>query len=695
MKNSPISLALICLSLFVAVILTGFSSKAYTVSNFASEYHNGQIFLTWTTPNVNNLQYNVYRSTVPLLTSGQLTSSNFLGFVRDSSSKNIFWSQESGKKVFFKITDSGQPLASSQGLYIVSCTDNQLYYYVVTVTKLASNSEDKTILPGINSPLLPLSGPVKQPRPVWQDSIIVKNGEVKQLYVQFVNNQETSLYPAMNSTGSYGFNFYLTKRGSAAKYPLFILFEGFGDDATKSISLDSIYTNCYAMGVFDWLPIPQSDGSVGDNSFFCCWHEKFNIYSNSNPVPTSGILKTYPQKRYWQAIKWLESQVPIDTTRIYLKGTSANGFGALLTANLQPEKVAAVYSMVEPNTTGAASDITKQMWGASSSKLKTDVLKWNTPDTLAFTDLKDQQSMVSYNELRSMPVIYDVHGKKDKTIIWSANMIEWLDSLEANHIGGTWYWDQRTHTQDNKDFTSDETRPDFYRFATNISYPAFSNCSINQDPGNGNPANGDAYGAINGYLDWHDNNISDIECNYTIHLFIKDFYVGGVLDPQQYSTCKTDITFRRLQKFQPASGATIRWSNSDEVTGAKLQNGSFTYNGGLISIPNLTVNKTGTCVKLFIKNCGLRIGSSEGDEDPAIDPVYFSKSLNGYTAHVDVTENENTQVLVYDLMGRVVWEKSVTLAGGTNLIEIPAPSTGIFLVQLRCELFSHAEKLFF
>lgn len=695
MINSPVPSGLKTIFLSSALLLAAFSSKGYTVSNFASEYHNGQIFLTWTTPNVKNLQYNVYRSTVPLLTSSQLTSSNFLGFVRDSSSKNIFWSIESDENIFFKIKDNGQPLASNKGLYVVTCNKNQSYYYVVTVTKLSNNIEDKTILPGINSSLLPVSETVAQPQPVWQDSIAVKNGEVKQLYVQFVNNQETDLYPAMNSTGSYGFNFFITKRGTATKYPLFILFEGFGNDATKQISLDSEFTNCYAMGVFDWLPIPQPNGSIGDNSFFCCWHEKFNIYSSSNTVPTSGIVKTYPQKRYWEAIKWLESQASIDTTRIYLKGTSANGYGALITANLHPEKIAAVYGMVEPNATGAADDITKQMWGAGSSKLKTDVFKWNTTDTLAFADLKDQQKMVSYNELRSMPVIYDVHGKKDKTVAWNANTIEWLDSLESNHIGGTWYWDQRDHSQDNKDFTTDETRPDFYRFATNISYPAFSNCTINQDPGNGTPTNGDSNGAINGYLDWHDDNISDNTCNYTIHLFIKDFYMGGVLYPEQYSTCKTDVTFRRLQKFHPANGVTIKWTNYDEVTNEKLSNGSFTYNGGLISIPNLTVKKAGTYIKLTIKNCSQRIGDDQADDDFTVAPLYFSKSPDGYTAHIDVLQNENAHVLVYDLMGRLVWESKTELMSGSNTFEIPSPGNGIFLVQVQGETFSKAEKLFF
>src|SRR6185436_4917970 len=144
-------------------------------------------------------------------------------------------------------------------------------------------------------------------------------------------------------------------------------------------------------------------------------------------------------------------------------------------------------------------------------------------------------------------------------VAWSEGKIKWMDSLEANHAGGAWYWDQREHGGDGANFISDETQPDFYRFAKNISYPAFSNCSINQDPGNGVPTNGDPYGAINGYLDWNDDNISDKSCQYIIHVFLKDFYVGGILDWEQYLTCTTDVTFRGLQKFNPPIGSDIQW----------------------------------------------------------------------------------------------------------------------------------------
>ncbi|HYV93398.1 MAG TPA: hypothetical protein VE978_16620, partial [Chitinophagales bacterium] len=70
---------------FFFLISYSFESFGYTVTQLAGLYQNGQVFLTWQNPTGSNFQYNVYRSATPLTTSSQLTSSTFLGYVRDSS----------------------------------------------------------------------------------------------------------------------------------------------------------------------------------------------------------------------------------------------------------------------------------------------------------------------------------------------------------------------------------------------------------------------------------------------------------------------------------------------------------------------------------------------------------------------------------------------------------------------------------
>ncbi|MCY7409024.1 MAG: T9SS type A sorting domain-containing protein, partial [Chitinophagales bacterium] len=388
----------------------------------------------------------------------------------------------------------------------------------------------------------------------------------------------------------------------------------------------------------------------------------------------------------------------IDTTRLYTKGTSANGFGAILMASIFPEKIAAVYDNVEPFAVSPVSDTYKQMWGESATELKSDILDWQSGDALTLKKITHFIKMMNVNEQRSMPPIFDVHGKNDVTVTWNADKVEWLDSLNQNHIGGAWYWDQRDHGGSGKNFDDEEMEPNYYRFATNISYPAFSNCSINQNPGNGNKKDGDDYGTYNGYLDFVDDNIADKTCSYLIHVFIKDFYVGGVLDVLQYLTCTTDITFRRLQNFQPPIGSTIKWKNFDDVTNLKIQSGSFTYNGGLITLTDLTVSKTGNRIKLRIANCTSKLGDDDSDNDDSMvdeSVVNFSKTSAGYMAHLESAIDQSIDVSVYDLLGRTISVKRINLQQGINDFEITAPLTGIYLVEVKNQSFHYTEKLMF
>jgi hypothetical protein len=613
-----------------------------------------------------------------------------MGFVRDNSSKNIEISQDQDKAQYFKIFDNGLPLASTRGLYVITCTNSQAYYYAVTVTNLATNYEDKTISVGQNSLSKPVMELVQKPTPVFQDSVISNGNEVKYRYVQFVNNQETPLYPAMTSVGSFGFNFYITKRGNTSSYPLVVVYEGEGDIKTGNIGLDQSITNCYILGLGDWLPLPNGTANVGDNAHFCCYHENFNIYSDKNSIPNSGIVKTYPQRRYIEAIHWAKVQFPIDSNRIYTKGISTTGLGAMLTAAIIPEEIAAVYAVVEPISLSTHNEsVLEQMWGKTASKLNTDIINPKTGDPLSFTKLTDMRIMVGVNEQLDLPLIFDVHGKNDKSVPWSSGKIKWYDSLQINHAGGVFYWDQRSHNGNGKNFLFEETIPDFFRYATNKSYPAFSNCSINPNPGNGTPSNGAPYGAINGYLDWEDA-ITDEDCNYSINVFVKNLYVNGVLAPDQYSTCKTDVSFRRLQNFQPSEGSTITWKNFNS-SNSVIQSGSFVYKGGLITIKSLTVNKSGNRIELLISNC------QRNSDVMAVsnELVYFTASSNGYTVYADLTEDSEVLVNMFDLLGRTVYHRKVMMTKGMNTFEIASVSNGMYLVELKGASFSSVNKLLF
>jgi len=167
--------------------------------------------------------------------------------------------------------------------------------------------------------------------------------------------------------------------------------------------------------------------------------------------------------------------------------------------------------------------------------------------------------------------------------------------------------------------------------------------------------------------------------------------VGGVLDPEQYNTCTTDITFRRLQNFHPSIGSTISWKNKD-ADNVFLQSGTFTYEGGLITLPGLTVNKSGNTIKLKLQGCQQKL---EEDEEDDLSNIFFSKFANGYLAHISASSNENSELVIYDVEGRILSAKKVVFHEGENLIEVASPGSGIFLVQVKGETFSQTGKLFF
>lgn len=692
---------------YMLLLLTGIvclfqpvSSYAYQVSEITATYKSGQIFITWKNPSATKLQYNIYRSTSKFTSSSQISDSKFLGFVRDSSAKNIRLSQDLKENVFYRIKNNDGPLKGDRGLYVVTCTDNKSYYYAVTVTDLKTGTESKSITLDKNSLSSPVNEKKVKPQPVWQDSVTWSTGDVVQRYVQFVNNQETALYPAMNSTGSYGFNFYLIKRGNASKCPLFVFYEGMMENSIVGNGLDEFedktITNCYILGVDDWLPIPDGNGGigVGENTFFCCYHEDFNIYSDNNPVPAHGTVRTYPQKRYLESINWATSHFDIDTSMIYLVGVSAGGFGALLTASIIPEKIAAVYSIVEPIIIKPAGDegnidLPVQMWGMSTSDLLSDVDDPNTGDRLPVYTLMNMKKMAGVNKFLNVPLIFDVHGKNDPTVMWSDMLTNWYDSLQTNNYGGALYWDGRKHDGAKSDFLDMETTPDFFKYKTNLSYPAFSNCSVDDDYGNGNLNSGSDVGTVNGRLDWDD--ITDQKCSYSVHTFMNDLYIGGIHIPQQYSSCKADITLRRLQKFAPSVGDKINWTNYDN-SGNKIQSGSLTYNGGLVTLKNITVKKSGNVVTATITNCGKAAHVSDAEQDSN---VFFTRSGDGYSVNIECSVSEEGFLNLYDLLGRVVFHEKIYLSPGTNTYHVSAPGQGIYLVEVKSNSITHADKLFF
>jgi hypothetical protein len=185
--------------------------------------------------------------------------------------------------------------------------------------------------------------------------------------------------------------------------------------------------------------------------------------------------------------------------------------------------------------------------------------------------------------------MYTFCGRSDINVGW-AEKPPFYDSLNAYRHGGFHFWGATDHLQTFYNSPWQPSFPNFSfftRYRTNLSYPAFTNCSINDNPGNGDPSNGVTTGSINGHLDWNDN-IVDTTDRWEITLKLKDLSTiyGSDVAPDSGTT---DVTLRRLQAFRVQPRSLIHWENSRN--NIVVQQASFVYDSGLVTIPGVKVYK--------------------------------------------------------------------------------------------------------
>ncbi|KKK91636.1 hypothetical protein LCGC14_2710940, partial [marine sediment metagenome] len=114
--------------------------------------------------------------------------------------------------------------------------------------------------------------------------------------------------------------------------------------------------------------------------------------------------------------------------------------------------------------------------------------------------------------------------------------------------------------------------------------PAFSNCSLDDNPGNGDPTDGDSCGQMNGYLLWADDGHVDTQAKWEMTVWV----VGS--SPER--ECTVDLTPRHCKRFKPPPGRKYTWTNTSLATGASVQAGTAVADRwGLVTLKGLRVDK--------------------------------------------------------------------------------------------------------
>ncbi|MCY7411061.1 MAG: hypothetical protein LH473_12380, partial [Chitinophagales bacterium] len=566
--------------------------NAAIVTGLTGFYRHGQVFLTW--QNVSNLStyYKVYRSTSPITSSSQLGTCEYLGYTDSYSSKDISLSAQDSTTKYLRIDSAGIPLPSTTGLFVATTLVNGNYFYAVTT--LLSSVEDVTVTVSSNSLTSAITELVNKPMPVYQEYRIISKDTVE-IYTTFLSSKYAIDSPLMNNAGFMDFDFAVARNHpDGTLRPIRIRLHGGGALFLEKMA---VFTeNEINLNVEDKLPSGEKTGFWGLNS-------NFNIYDDSYNTPwKDGVNYNHTQRRIIDAVDWAIANLQVDTNRIYLESSSMGSPGAYFMGVTYPERFAAINLSAGLFNFAFDSDYQSNcsMNTNKSNRKEGDdrfgKIGTNLPSNLSIGTYQalNGGALIHLDPNRDYPFFYSINGKKDKVMGWTEKTF-YYDSVNNNYAGGWYFYDQRQHN--GLDGIWDGNNFDMFRYSKAISYPAISNCSLNEDWGDGDGSSGDSYGTVNGSIDWLPPS-KDNATNYEIKLFIRDLSKSDGTFKVYADSCTATIVPRRLQGFHVATGATVYWSITHK--GNVIQSGSIVKENGIMIFPLIKIYKDSVLFKLTL-----------------------------------------------------------------------------------------------
>ena len=249
---------------------------------------------------------------------------------------------------------------------------------------------------------------------------------------------------------------------------------------------------------------------------------------------TKGVVRPYTQRRLLSFLDWVATQWEVDLTRTFAAGNSMGGSGAPMLALRFPERIAWAISWVGVHIPAKSPQFKssyeyvygKQEWGV---KFEDGTPVWDY--------FNDAWYLRRYPE-KDVGFVTFSNGKNDAAIGWQ-QAVDFYRALQETRQPHMFVWGQEGHNQRAYMPRGGGERVMPIDIRTNQSLPAFTNCSLDGNPGNGDPGNGDATGQINAYLYWETENIVDTTDRWEM--------TAGILEQAPRDSATVDITPRRRQ----------------------------------------------------------------------------------------------------------------------------------------------------
>ena len=543
-----------------------FNSETSSVSHLHVEFRNGQVFITWK-ENINNDQnLRVYLSKEPI-TSQSIIKAKLLTEHLEPHSANDWYddpdecARATGPAHGWIIEAGHEPLDGTGGLFVhtVLKEDPHLAYFAV----LSKNENDDMLSSGVNSLQEPVSINNGKIQAIWQSSGTQPSGNGKPLAIflhSHTGRPSGGLTQLFFGDSSMGWREGLPFKFKVSVRPDIVLLEPYdrvwinrkmtADEARANGTYDTLYKNIESWwyGTNDKIYDPE-------------------LISNGTPT-------NYTERWLLWVINWVQQNYETDPEKVYAFGASM-GTGVLRLVLQNPDRFASVDLLVpllDPFGEGNIGDRIKPRVGEPQSICSDGI------------QLKDRLNAI--NSIKTakgdLPPIVMRVGRTDKSVTWvrKPDFMKMLQEQKQSLFAG---WDNGGHS--NAMRKTYEGFPKWYdftwyvdHFAVNMSYPAFTCCSLDGNPGSGDPDDGDTAGFINRDFDWKI--MEDAKTQYEILIIMNR--------PEVKYPVTVNVTPRHYQQFKNSKKAEVYACNIDS-DGKIIEKKNLVVKGGLITYDKFAI----------------------------------------------------------------------------------------------------------
>ena len=570
------------------------SNSGPVARNLTAEHRNGQTFLTWVEI-AGDAGYHVYRHSSPITESNigkaeKLTSK--WGPLDSDTSVN---KHAHGKvPATFVITDSGQPLSQSNGLFVYTPESPGNRFYAVT--SVVGNTETIAVSSGDNSLSASVAETVAIPKPVLTLSL---NGGLGRVYTQYMD------YANWNPTfNGYAYNYSVALPSGYRKsksYPLLIEPHAYGDNFKVLEQAN------YGWQVIQLFPSDPGIASGAINSWWFGYAADHN-YRTSGNIPVSGRIANFTEQRVMQAVQDTinDPTINVDPQLVHAYGHSMGASGSLSLGMRYGNIIAGIYGsegMTNYRTNPVFQSEFEQLWGTQSANLPIVINgPWSDPirryQGTGVWDWMNHHKQLVDRRGDDMAYLMLAYGKADDIIDWNTQgapmarvFNEASVGFSSNFVAGAGHSWLGFAAIVNYMFGFGNGLDFPWRYPLNLSFPAIQNAS-----GSGSMSPG---------LVENDTYNMDIEWATPHTSFARPI----VDEPGRYEISlrsqtndqTADITPRKTQRFKLQPGQRCEWVTSSHNKRRTYAKGTVSADAdALVTVPQVPITYKGTRLSI---NC--------------------------------------------------------------------------------------------